>query len=302
MQGDLERGALFGGEAALEPRGHERTEQRGPSGVADIAGERVDADPASWLEEDRNHAHRLCERAVLALRIDDDASSARDSCAGEQSLDKCALAPADLARDEHVGVGDEPLGIGIEGIEPEHAAERARPHDDAARRGAAVAAPGHDRRHVPSREQLGGRPDGDAPPHGAHHPGTEASSPRRWSPSQRRSCMPQDVASARSLAAATSSSSGSAASTPITATMRTEPCPAASSAARSASRVASRVDSLDARKPPRWVMAPSAAAAVRTRAVRACARCGSSMRTETHTQRRSRVGACGVRRGGVAVR
>ena len=161
-------------------------------------------------ERDGPGAHGFGEGGVLALRVDDDAAPPRDDRAGEQALHERALAPADLARDEHVGVRDKPLGVRVEGVEAEHAAERARA--DRRRRPASPPAsprPGRERRRVPRREQLGPRADRRAPPHGTHQPGTDASTPRRWSPSQRRSRTPHAVASASRRAAAASSSSTS---------------------------------------------------------------------------------------------
>ena len=64
--------------------------------------------------------------AVLALGVDHPGPAAEHGLAPQVGLDEGALAPADLAEDDHVGVGEHPCGVQLEGVVDEGAPRAGR--------------------------------------------------------------------------------------------------------------------------------------------------------------------------------
>jgi hypothetical protein len=96
-----------------------RVEHRARDGfqqaLAQLAGadprQRVQARGPAGLQAQDDAAHRLGQRAVLALRVDVLEDAAEDALAERVCLRQRALAPAQLPDHDHVGVGEQPGGV-----------------------------------------------------------------------------------------------------------------------------------------------------------------------------------------------
>ena len=94
--------------------------------------ERVQANGTTGVQRHGPDAPCAGQVAVLALGIHHPRPAAEDRLPPEKGLDKGALAPADLAEDDHVRVRHHAGRVELEGIEHEGAAEQVVADDDAA--------------------------------------------------------------------------------------------------------------------------------------------------------------------------
>ena len=134
-----QRRALAGQQAAAETRTGQRCQQLRPSArrtalavddTTRVLGprvERVEADGATRPQGHRPHAPRRGQVPVLALRVHHPRPAAEDGLAPQEGLDERALPPADLTEDDHVGIGDDPLRVQLEGVEDERTPEEVVP-------------------------------------------------------------------------------------------------------------------------------------------------------------------------------
>ena len=133
-----ERGALAGHQVTTETgTGQGRQQLRPTSGRGVLAQvghpahdgigarvERVQPHPAAGPQRHRAHAPGIGQVAVLALGVDHPGAAPEDGLAPQEGLDERALAPADLAEDDHVRVGHDARGVELEGIEDEGTAQQ----------------------------------------------------------------------------------------------------------------------------------------------------------------------------------
>jgi hypothetical protein len=169
LQRGVDGGALPGQEIPPEARHSQRCRERRPTGGHRVACgraghavvvgvgrrtgvERIEPDRTTRTQSHRGHAPRLAQRAVLPLRVDDPGTPAEDGLTPQVGLDEAALARADLADHDHVGIGDRPAPVEGEGVVDERA-----PEDVAADQDALVAESGLRHERVRRAQVPGGR-------------------------------------------------------------------------------------------------------------------------------------------------
>ena len=120
--------------------------------------ERVEPNRPPGSQRHRPHTPGRRQVAVLPFGIDHPGSPAEHGLPPQEGLDERALAPADLAEDDHVRVGHHALVIELEGVEHEGAAQQVVADDHAALSQPRLGDERVGRPEIPRRHLMGRHP------------------------------------------------------------------------------------------------------------------------------------------------
>ena len=116
---------------------------------------RVEPDGTAGPECHRSHPPCVGQVAVLALGVDHPGPATEHGLAPKERLDEGALAPTDLPEDHHVRVGNDALGVELEGVEHEGSAQEVVTDDHASAAQPSLGNEGVGRPQVAGRDSDG---------------------------------------------------------------------------------------------------------------------------------------------------